>query len=147
VLILTYVTGSQTVRNDKEPTVEQPWIDCGRSLPTAEDYRSLIARLRAQLRDEGKDAVDPGHSSGANDVKFSIECIEQLIACLPHPDSVQRVVVCSDAATGENVAFAVVTRGSGGPSVRVREWNVQTIGIALERIPRSSPSTSDRSCS
>ncbi len=38
----------------------------------AEKHRRRLADLHQQLRDEGKDAIDPGHSAGANDIKFNI---------------------------------------------------------------------------
>ncbi|MCX6345176.1 MAG: hypothetical protein NT018_08875 [Armatimonadetes bacterium] len=92
-----------------------------------EDYRRRMLDLRRQLRDEGKDAIDPGHSAGADSIKFNIACIEQLLSTLPSEKSVQRVVVCGDPETGENTAFAVVTGGRGGVSVQVGNINVQTL--------------------
>lgn len=61
-----------------------------------EDYRRRMLDLRRQLQDEGKDAIDPGHSAGADSIKLNIACIEQLLATLPSEKSVQRVVVCAD---------------------------------------------------
>lgn len=93
----------------------------------SEDYRRRIADLRQQLRDEGKAAVDPGHSEGANDIKFNMACIEQLLAALPSPESVLRVVVCADPEIDETAAFALVMSGRGGISLDVRGVNVQTL--------------------
>lgn len=93
----------------------------------AEDYRRRMLDLRRQLQDEGKDAIDPGHSAGADSIKFNIACIEQLLATLPSEKSVQRVVVCADAETEGNTAFAVVTEGRGGVSVQVGNTRVQTL--------------------
>ena len=95
----------------------------------AEDYRRKLLDLRGQLQDEGKDAVDPGHSAGANDIKFNLACIEQLLASLPGPESVQRVVVCADPETGEKVAFAVVTSGRGGVTLATGEWKAETVSV------------------
>lgn len=93
----------------------------------ADDYRTRIARLREQLHDEGKDAIAPGHSAGANDIKFNMDCIEQLLASLPCSESVQRVVVCADPEAEEEVVFAVVTSGRGGVNLDIRGTKVQTL--------------------
>jgi len=95
----------------------------------AEDYRRRLSDLRKALGDEGKDAVDPGHSTGAISIKFEIECIEQLLSLLPTRDSVERVVACTDPETGEKAFFAVVTKGSGGISLQVGETEVQTLSL------------------
>ena len=93
----------------------------------AEGYRRRMHDLRQHLQDEGKDAIDPGHSAGANGIKFNIACIEQLLASLPGPESVQRVLVCADPETEENIAFAVVTSGRGGVNIEVQGTKVQTL--------------------
>lgn len=94
----------------------------------AEDYRRRLLDLRGQLQDEGKDAIDPGHSAGANDIKFNIACIEQLLESLPGSESVRRVVVCADPETEGEIAFAVVTNGGGGINLSAARWSVQTVG-------------------
>ena len=91
----------------------------------ADEYRERISILRKQLRDEGKDAVDPGHSAGANDIKFNIECVETLLNMLPR--CVQRLITYKDIESGSTVAVAIVTDGSGGVTLDVNGYSVQTM--------------------
>ena len=109
--------------------VQQPTLSEVRQALQAEadDYRRQMLGLRRELQDEGKDAIDPGHSAGADSIKFSIACIEQLLTTLPSAESVRRVVVCADPETEKHTAFAVVTDGRGGVSVQVGDTKVQTI--------------------
>ena len=91
----------------------------------AEEYRKRLLDLRQALRDEGRDAVDPGHSAGADSIKFEIACIEQLLAALPTSESVKRIVVCEDPESDENVVFAIITKGRGGGCVQIGTTKVQ----------------------
>lgn len=93
----------------------------------AEEYQRRLYDLRQQLRDEGKDAVDPGHSAGANSLKLEIDSTEQVLNTLPKPESVRRLVVCCDPETGEEAAFALVCTGHGGTSLDIRGVRVQTL--------------------
>lgn len=91
----------------------------------AAGYRESIARLREQLRDEGKDAVDPGHAAGANDIKFNIECAEHLLSLVPQ--KVLRVVVYDDVEDESISAIALVSDGSGGAKLDIRGCRVLTM--------------------
>lgn len=109
---------------DSCPTIEEVGIALAH---LADENRRRIRNFREQLRAEGKDAADPGHCGTANDLKFSIACIGQLLASLPGSESLRRVVVCADPETDENTAYAIVTSGRGGVNVAVRGWKVQTL--------------------
>ena len=93
----------------------------------AAGYECRIRQLREQLREEGKDAVDPGHCGAANDLRLNIACVEELLALLPQPDSARRTIVCIDPDSSEPEVYAVVAGGRGGIRLRVDEHTVLTL--------------------